>query len=125
MGIRLRPLGTRVRTGVRVTADARYRARPDAAATSISGCVSASLRCSSRSRSAAGLAAPDLAAATTLSRTTIEQAALSAQTVFVGTVVGTRVETGADGVRTAVTLWVDESLKGDAVGRDHRLRAGW
>ena len=65
---------------------------------------------------AAALAVPVPAAATMLSRTTIEQAALSAQTVFVGTVVGTRVESGEGGVRTAVTLWVDESLKGDAAG---------
>jgi len=59
---------------------------------------------------------PVSAGATTLERISVEQAASRASTVFVGTVVGTRVERSAEGVRTAVRLWVGESLKGDASG---------
>ena len=46
----------------------------------------------------------------------IERAAQAAATVVVGTVVGTHTEQSADGVRTAVRLWVDQTLKGDSAG---------
>ena len=62
------------------------------------------------------LSAASPAAATVLVRTSIEQATADATSVFVGRVVGTRVEETPEGVRTAVRLWVEEPLKGAARG---------
>ena len=57
-----------------------------------------------------------MAFATTLEPLPVERAASRATVVVVGTVVGTAVESSDSGVRTAVRLWVGESLKGGAAG---------
>jgi len=61
---------------------------------------------------AALLVPPGPAGATSLERLSIDELSARAATVVEGTVLSTRSESAADGVRTAVDVGVDESLKG-------------